>query len=520
MDEATKAELDAAKVIDRKLDDISQRYELGDMLGEGRFSQVFSATRAKQQYALKAVNIATLEEDEEAVEALVQETTALRRAYAAAGKHVPKLHEVVQTPETLYVVMDQVQGCELFEMLDQGALSEASARRITAQLLSALAGLHRQNVVHRDVKPENLMVSDVDDPGKCRLVMIDFGYAAWEDAAAGGLTELAGSPEYAAPEVLAWLDGSGDPYHKSCDMWSVGVTAYVLLSGELPFDFGEGGDLEAHVRTHPPNFSQPIWALESVSAARDFVTKCLQVEPGNRPTAAQALKHPWFMPRADDGQAVRIGASLAAFARIQRRLAGLAVPGAPRRVSRWFGRKAGMRKGSQPQEQMFWELKLGMPPAAEEQQAGTALGPHLSRLDMPSLVTAAEQQAILTARSVKEHEMEEQQLKLQPSAQKPPIAPLVLKTAATLNVTAESIASAKKLLTDRQATDQEEEERIKRATPKRRGGSGPSPMPSPRRALFLAPSPRRAAEDKFQLLAASENMHAASENMHEAEMGA
>ena len=88
MDEATKAELDAAKVIDRKLDDISQRYELGEMLGEGRFSQVFSASRAKQHYALKAVHIATLEEDEEAVEALVQETTALRRAYAAASRRL------------------------------------------------------------------------------------------------------------------------------------------------------------------------------------------------------------------------------------------------------------------------------------------------------------------------------------------------------------------------------------------------------------------------------------------------
>ena len=164
--------LNAAKVVDRRLEDISERYEIGEMLGEGRFSQVFAATRGKNHYALKAVDMGTLEEDEEAVEALVQETTALRRAYAASSKHVPKLHECVQTPDTLYVVMDQVRGCELFEMLDQGALSESSARRIIAQLLSALHGLHRQGVVHRDVKPENLMVDDVDNPSKCRLVMV------------------------------------------------------------------------------------------------------------------------------------------------------------------------------------------------------------------------------------------------------------------------------------------------------------------------------------------------------------
>jgi serine/threonine protein kinase len=160
------------KVVDAKVQDVADRYEVGDMLGEGRFSQVFSATRGKQSVALKAVDMATLEEDEEAVEALVQEVTALRRAYAASKGHVPKVHEVLQTAETVYVVMDQVRGCELFEMLEQGPLSESSARRLIAQLLSALSCLHKHHVVHRDVKPENLMVTDVDDPNKCRLVMV------------------------------------------------------------------------------------------------------------------------------------------------------------------------------------------------------------------------------------------------------------------------------------------------------------------------------------------------------------
>ena len=83
------------------------------------------------------------------------------------------------------------------------------------------------------------MVSDVDDPSRCRLVLIDFGYAAIGYKENEPLDGLAGSPEYAAPEVLSWLDGDGSPYYKSCDMWSVGVTAYVLLTGELPFTFPE-----------------------------------------------------------------------------------------------------------------------------------------------------------------------------------------------------------------------------------------------------------------------------------------
>ena len=84
-----------AKIIDLTVNDVADRYSVGDMLGEGRFSQVFSASRGSKSVALKVVEMATLEDDEEAVEALVQEVTALRKAYSASGRHVPKVHEVL-----------------------------------------------------------------------------------------------------------------------------------------------------------------------------------------------------------------------------------------------------------------------------------------------------------------------------------------------------------------------------------------------------------------------------------------
>ena len=503
-----------AKVIDRKIAEISERYELGDMLGEGRFSKVFSATRGRAHFALKEMDMATLEEDEEAVEALVQETTALRKAYAASSKHVPKLHEVVQVGEdTLYVVMDQVRGCELFEMLEGGSLSESSARRLIAQLLSALSGLHRHHVVHRDVKPENLMVSDIDDPSKCRLVVIDFGYAACEapgpsaDGEEQGLTMLAGSPEYAAPEVLAWLDGEGDPYTKACDMWSVGVTAYVLLVGELPYELPGEGDLERHVRETPPNFSQEVWSSSpEMAAAKDFVLACMRVEPSQRLTAQQALRHAWFAPRADDSQSVAIGASLAAFARLQRRVAGLSVTDAPRRVTRWLGRLTGKgAKGPKAvPKQMFWELKLGMPPQAEEQE-DTA--PLIDAAAAQKAAAAAYQASLDAQRSARG------EAKSSRRPHGPPHLPLSpLKAMANAPAVPEALASAKKLV-DRLDTDRQEEEAIKRSTPRGEGytqsrlqlGGGSEnprgdPLPSPRRALFLAPSPRRQEQLRLDAL--------------------
>ena len=107
------------------IEDVAERYDVGDMLGEGRFSQVFSAVRKGQKasgaaaVALKVIEKSTLDEDEEAAEALVQEVTALRHAFAAAGRAVPKVHEVLDASETVYVVMDQIAGCELFELLDE-----------------------------------------------------------------------------------------------------------------------------------------------------------------------------------------------------------------------------------------------------------------------------------------------------------------------------------------------------------------------------------------------------------------
>jgi len=141
---------------------------------------------------------------------------------------------------------------------------------------------------------------------------------------------------------------------------------------------------------------------------------------------------------------------------------------------------------------------------------------------MPSLVTAVEQQALNSQRSSREDEKEQERRRkfdqLQQSTAATPVAPLNMRNIATLNEA--TILSAKKL-TDRNAIDQEEEERIKRATPRRRGVGADSPMPSPRKALFLAPSPRRLAEDKQQLLngqgASSENL--GSEN-NELDMGA
>jgi serine/threonine protein kinase len=222
--------------------------------------------------------------------------------------------------------MERVRGVELFDYLAQhGALPVEMARSVLHQLLEALAALDALGVVHRDVKPENLVISGLadegdgegggggNDGGSPHLTLIDFGYAALLTNTSDGLmTGVAGSPEYAAPEVLSWLEAEADPtgalqgipYDASCDVWSAGVTAHVLLSAELPIempaDVGREGSAEfaaqliAATRELRSSFQGAVWATDALQPARDFISCCLKEELHERLTAEELLCHPWM----------------------------------------------------------------------------------------------------------------------------------------------------------------------------------------------------------------------------------
>ena len=280
-------------------------YSIGRKLGEGRFSEVVLGTKVAtgEEFAVKVVDQAALEEDEEALAALHTEVAVLKRASSHA--HVVALHAVIRTPATTYLVMELLRGGELFDaIIARGSFPEAEARALLRQLLSALAYCHRLGVVHRDLKPENVLFESAEaaDSGEGSLKLIDFGYAALHRPGER-LRGLSGTPDYVAPEVLSWYEGDaadehapppdGVEYDASCDLWSVGVVLYILLCGFPPF-YAEGeADLIAKVRAGRYEFTSPYW--DDISGgAKDLITRCLSLRPKDRPTAQQALKHPWM----------------------------------------------------------------------------------------------------------------------------------------------------------------------------------------------------------------------------------
>ena len=147
--------------------------------------------------------------------------------------------------------------------------------------------MHRRNVVHRDIKPENILFETPDEDSPVKI--IDFGLARKHYASLGEppMTTIVGTPYYIAPEVLR------KNYGKACDMWSVGVIAYIILCGYPPFNGSSNREVYEAVVKGKYWFPSEDWENIS-SGAKDFINGLLQRDPRHRMTVDQALRHPWI----------------------------------------------------------------------------------------------------------------------------------------------------------------------------------------------------------------------------------
>jgi len=280
---------------DVKVDDVAAVYTLGDELGRGRFSVVQAATHKQEgsRYAVKVVDNSSLD-DEENLESLETEIKILRQL---SHPHIVQLKEVVHTAENTYIVMELLSGGELFNrIVDKGCYPEKEAAELFAQICISLDYLHSRDIVHRDVKPENILFVSSESSD---MKLIDFGYAGlWREDKQ--LTGLCGTPDYVAPEVLTWYDDddNGTPYGKGSDLWSLGVLLYVILSGCSPFSADEEELLLKQVAEAKYDFFENEWKNIS-DDAKDVIKRLLVADPANRMTMPQLLEHPWVKASAD-----------------------------------------------------------------------------------------------------------------------------------------------------------------------------------------------------------------------------
>lgn len=271
---------------------VEEAYEVGKVLGRGAFSVVKLGTSKTtgEKVAIKCISKAEIDAKELAL--LEREIDIMRKL---KHPHIISLLDVIDTPQTLYLVLQMAEGGELFDaIVDRGNYTESDAAKIVKQMLEAIHYIHQQGIAHRDLKPENLLLANKKGEPE-RIMLADFGLS--KDTAEAQLQTACGTPDYVAPEVLL-----GEPYEVNVDLWSIGVITYVLLCGFPPFWGETQKDLFDNILSATYDFPSPEW--DDVSdEAKAFVKNLLVLDPKGRFDAEQALEDPWITQFTDSKKA-------------------------------------------------------------------------------------------------------------------------------------------------------------------------------------------------------------------------
>jgi len=201
---------------------------------------------------------------------------------------VVNLYDVYEDHQNIYIVMELLEGGTLLKkIVAKDHYTDHDAALILSAIITGIQYCHSRSVVHRDMKPENLMCSKKEYSGLSDVKITDFGLAVVirpGEFASG----VDGTREYLAPEII-----SHSPYGPAVDMWSIGCIAYTLLCGYHPFSANESTPLYTQIATGDWSFYEDDWK-DIGDTPKDFVSQLLILDPAQRMTARQALLHPFL----------------------------------------------------------------------------------------------------------------------------------------------------------------------------------------------------------------------------------
>ena len=260
---------------------IDEHYKLGKRVARGGFGDVHVCTHRRTNHK-RAVKI--LPKKHVSSEAFLREINVLK---TIDHPNILRLFESFEDDNHYYIVTDLSTGGDLFEYLTEHyeTMTERDIAALIKQLLICIGHCHKHGVVHSDLKPENILL-ELDHDFE-RLTLCDFGFAQFYSEDARLERCRGGTPEYLAPEVFR------RNYGPKCDVWSLGILAYLLLVGQFPFPGKTPRGICIQLKDRQDHFDVEGWSHISAEG-KSLVQALLNKDECARPSAEEALLHPWI----------------------------------------------------------------------------------------------------------------------------------------------------------------------------------------------------------------------------------
>jgi len=263
--------------------DDTERYKETRLLGSGEISEVYLATDTYLQNHLVTLKKIKKEKLNPILrKKLNTEIAILKRIAAIPADCFVQLLDVLEDSEHVYLVMEYIEGNELFDLVDQFpyGVPEVLCMKILRQIFVAIAHLHRNNIAHRDLKLENILYNATTE----QIKVIDFGFASTTE---NKLEDYCGSIHYISPQILNKVPFDG----KKADVWALGVISFALLAVKFPFDDENDNQSNIFFQIRRGLFDVPA---HFSNLARSFVEELLNPNEDARPSVEDCLDHPFL----------------------------------------------------------------------------------------------------------------------------------------------------------------------------------------------------------------------------------
>ena len=275
-------------IVLEKKQKVTDQYKILTKLGAGAFGSVYKVldNSSKMIRAMKIIKRENLKyQDDDQL--FLKEIEILKNI---DHPNIIKIYEYYMDSQQFYVITEYISGGELYDSISQWTdFNEPKAAYIMQQILSAIFYLHSLNIVHRDIKPENIMIETKksgQEENKFSIKLIDFGTCNYLEPD-NFLSLKVGTPYYIAPEVI------NKHYNHKCDVWSAGVTLFILLSGFPPFYGKTATKIFEAIKKEKLSFEFKEFKQVS-EEAKDLISCMLEKNSNKRISAEKALNHKWF----------------------------------------------------------------------------------------------------------------------------------------------------------------------------------------------------------------------------------